>query len=379
VSITQTPRIFALADRLVEDIRQRKLEPGDRYLSTADASKLLGISNVAANRALQLLEKRRIIVRRQRMGAVIAEPPPATEARDVSLHRVHLLVHRRYFQTEGCANDGVLIGIQEELPGCSVAISFFPPGENETVFADELVAESLQREERDGFVLVRASFDLQRRIAGSGLPAVVFGTRYPSVKRIPAITRDSFQIGRVLAEHHIAAGHRRIIYMPRQTLFSGDYETFDGIQAALRAAGFGLDSVVLRAIPSNEEVAEAAVAELLRHSTIPTGVICRNAKIAAGAERAATAVAGLARDQVGITVCDYYLRQGEQAKYAYARPELSAEGQGRLIGRALLNQALGRGDEPLEQRISVTLFIPPGHRSVQLPTAAPNGVRASMI
>ena len=71
----EQPRVANLADQLLADIEERNLRPGDRYLTTAEASKLLGVANSSANRALQVLEKRRRIVRQQRRGAFVVDPP----------------------------------------------------------------------------------------------------------------------------------------------------------------------------------------------------------------------------------------------------------------------------------------------------------------
>jgi hypothetical protein len=42
---TTKPRIVHLADELVADINARNLKPGDRYLTTTEASKLLVVGN----------------------------------------------------------------------------------------------------------------------------------------------------------------------------------------------------------------------------------------------------------------------------------------------------------------------------------------------
>ena len=55
--LSRPPRILELADRLTADIHERLLKPGDAYLTTAEAARLLGISTTTANRAMQLLVK----------------------------------------------------------------------------------------------------------------------------------------------------------------------------------------------------------------------------------------------------------------------------------------------------------------------------------
>ena len=57
----QVPRVIELADRIAEDIRRRKLKPGDPYQGTTETAEMLGVSTTAANAAMQVLVKRRLI------------------------------------------------------------------------------------------------------------------------------------------------------------------------------------------------------------------------------------------------------------------------------------------------------------------------------
>ena len=92
---TTKPRIVQLADELVADISARNLKLGDRCLTMTEASKLLGVGNSLANRTLQLLECRRLIVRQQRSGAYISNPPHNQDTH--VFHRVHFLAHQKYY------------------------------------------------------------------------------------------------------------------------------------------------------------------------------------------------------------------------------------------------------------------------------------------
>ncbi|MDR2756090.1 MAG: hypothetical protein LBC20_10310 [Planctomycetaceae bacterium] len=56
-------RTVQLADCLAADIRNRNLKPDETYYTALEAARFLGVAGAAANRALQLLEKRRMIQR----------------------------------------------------------------------------------------------------------------------------------------------------------------------------------------------------------------------------------------------------------------------------------------------------------------------------
>ena len=58
------------------------------------------------------------------------------------LRRIHFLVHQNYLASEGIGNDLVLLGIQEELPGVHVHMSFLPVDDAEGFVAD-LINKSL--------------------------------------------------------------------------------------------------------------------------------------------------------------------------------------------------------------------------------------------
>ena len=97
----QVPRVVELAERLARDIRDRELQPGDPYLSTAEAARMLRVSTTLANRALQLLAQRCVHERRQRKGAVVATLPHRAGAGELA--KVHLVVPAQDERSEGIA------------------------------------------------------------------------------------------------------------------------------------------------------------------------------------------------------------------------------------------------------------------------------------
>jgi DNA-binding GntR family transcriptional regulator len=96
-----TSQIVHLAKRLEEDIRARSLKPGDPYLNTQETARMLGVSNAAANRALQLLVKRNTLRRRQRSGTFIAEPTKRGAA-DVEMNLSTFWFIKTISRPKGC-------------------------------------------------------------------------------------------------------------------------------------------------------------------------------------------------------------------------------------------------------------------------------------
>jgi GntR family transcriptional regulator, arabinose operon transcriptional repressor len=338
-TVTTTPKIIDLADRLLADIHTRKLQPGDRYMTTAAASKMLGVGNGIANRALQLLERRHVIVRQQRRGAFIAGmPKPGSSA---PLRRVHFLVHQNYLNTEGVGNDLVLLGMQEALPGVHVQISFLPTS-NATEFVADLIDQSLTAKARDGFILVRVPYEVQQLVSDRGVPGVVYGALYANVKRLTRFDRDMTAVGRLAIEYLLSKGHRKIAQLSRQQALPGDHDTMDAIRQHMGEKGLLASAITERFLPSSPEIYKAEIRRLLEAAEPSTGFICRSRQMADSvAEVVEEYGLRLYRD-LDVVVCDYYLLPTQKPQYVFPRPVYSSEEQGRRIAQLLLAQSLNK-------------------------------------
>jgi DNA-binding LacI/PurR family transcriptional regulator/DNA-binding transcriptional regulator YhcF (GntR family) len=345
----QTPRIVQLADRLAADIRRRRLKPGDSYLTTAEVARLLGISTSAANRAMQLLVQRQLLERSQRKGATVAAPSGSIG--ESSLRRIHLLLHRRYLQTEGLLADGRVIGMQAELPGADIHFSFLPEG-GEAAHVERLLNDALKARSPEGFVAARVSLEVQRALAGSGLPVVLAGTAYPSVRGLPWIDRDHCQIGRLLAEHLLQGGARWIALLFRERMLQGDHLVFDAVRDTLASAGLGADALALRCLPNDPHVVAAEVQALVESHGSRGGLLCRGTPLADAAAQASVAGPG---PKPLIAVCDVF---APQTAYPHAQPVITPEEWGSRIGRMLARQGGGVALDPEHDVVPVRLEIP---------------------
>ena len=351
---TITPQISELADRLTRDIGDRKLAAGDRYYSAAEASSFLGVSTRAANLALQLLEKRQIISRQQRRGAFVLDVPDGAE--HLLLHRVHFLVHPLYLRTEGIGSDMLLIGMQRELPGVHVQISFLPPGD-EVTLVQQLIAQALGAETTDGFIMVRASCETQRLVSSCGLPAVVYGAVYPGIESLPSLNRDMWAGGKLLADWLIERGHSNYAYLGRQILYPGDHLTMDAIIASLDAAGFSSGAIRHRGLPTDPQSTIATIQALLEGNCPPTALICRTYRMAEAAEVAIQRL-GKRLSDFDIVVCDYYGSDTTPCRFPYPKPVKTAEQLGEHLASLLLTQLSGSKEETCHEVVPVELELP---------------------
>lgn len=244
------------------------------------------------------------------------------------------------------------MGMQEQLPGVDVRISFLPK-DNAAQFVQRLIDQSLAEKARDGFVLVRAPHEVHQVISDSGTPAIVYGCPYPGIPHLNRVDRDMTAIGTLAARYLLSRGHRTIAWLGRQHGLPGDHETLDAASELLAEQGFSTNNLIFRAVPSSNVVAIETVERLLDLDTPPTGFLCRS-------QRSADAVTTVLKRRNqrlyhghDVVLCDYYLLSGHRPQYVFPRPVHSSEMQGRYMARNLV--ALARGEQVDDVIIPVEL------------------------
>lgn len=339
-----------VAARIEEDIRRRQLRPGDAYLNTEEVARMLGIGKSTANRAMQLLAKRNLVHRRQRLGVVVGDG--IAQPSQPSLRCVHLLVHQNYLKTEGLMADGTLIGLQSALPGVDVQVNFLPAGDD-TDSVNRVVSAALRSPHPEGFVLIRTPLAVQRLIQSIGLPAVVHGSLYPSVHDLAWVDFDHQQAARLLVEHLLKRGHRRVIYLGRDRVFPGDYAFQDGMIETLGEAGLTVSALTIRHLPADEELIKAEVRELLarKHevsASVPDrvsrpGIIAQTEPLAEGVVAAIQSLGMTVGRDAALTAAMVYRLGNERPPcYPHIRSAVDPCEIGEHLGRLLANQAIGQ-------------------------------------
>ena len=343
-------RVIELAEQIAGDIRRRRLKPGDRYMNTADTARQFGVNTSTANRAMQLLVKRNVLERCQRVGTIVAAAVGITEASPIRC--VHLLVQRDYLKKEGVLADGLLLGIQEELPNAEIKFNFLGTGDDEQ-YVNILIDDSMRTKEQDGFVLIRSTLDVQRAVAGSGMPAVVHGSLYPSVRGIPFIDRDHRAAGELLIGHLIKSRHKRIVLMMRDRFLPGDHAFVDGVMNTAAEAGIA-GRLVLRCLPVDQDVIQSELRQLIDAERAIPGVVCRSQPLADGAATAFTAVGQSPAKHIVVSEV-YRHRNNGSARFVGIQWSMSPQDLGRKIGAALSSQVTGERDGLAGETIPVVL------------------------
>lgn len=330
-ALATAAKVVKLADRLEEDIRTRFLKPGDSYYSAQDASRFLGVAGSAANRALQLLEKRNVIKRRQRLGAVIlpAGGEHRQENANTTLTRVHFLVHEKYLITEGVGADGIFQGLQSVLPSAHISHCFLAAGREEEQVAD-LIDRALRDGGTDAFVLVRASFGVQQLLAESRLPVVVHGTCYSGISTLSSLDRDHAQAAKLAVEFLKKRKSRHAALLMRQFVLPGDHIFLDSLLAQSPCRW------QLRFMPADDAPIMAECRQIFATNDHPDAVICqtsRHARCLAAVLKERGLVAG---KDVAILVLSYYVLPNGETVFPHLVSNLSPADVGSRLATLLV-------------------------------------------
>lgn len=338
------PPVLELAEKIKLDISSRRLLPGDAYINTQQVARRFRVNGTTANRALQVLTQRGLLLRRQRVGTIIADPQ--TRGGTGPIRRVHVFVHQQFLKSEGLLGDGMLVGLQRALPAAELAFNYPPPLE-EVPYAEKIISEVLRNREpleagtssgpgTSGFVLFRSSAPVQRLFENCGIPTVVSGTLWPSIRGLASIDRDQRQIGMLLAERLVADKCARVAIFMRELLSAGDHAMLDGVFAALSRLGVPAGQIRLRCLTDDSDAILAEVSAILNDGKSRVGFLCRSRPLAHGTG-AAFETLGLSRSRrPSIVVADYWRRGLEELHYPHIESTLSSELWGEKIGGILL-------------------------------------------
>lgn len=328
-----SPGILQLAERIENDIRTRALASGHPYDTTAEAARRFGVSTNRANRALQLLSNRGIIVRRQRAGATVGNLSHDSSGND--LRRLHIIVSRAAVRTEGLLDDGIMLGLQTSLPGVRLQQHYLPR-EGAGSFINDILAAAFKNPGQDGFVLFRSPSVVQRALAQSGLPTVVAGGLQPSVEGVASLDRDQHQIGVELADYALRRRCRRFVCLLRDQTGPGDRHFARGVTQTLADAGIASDRLAWEWVEADTATAQATVKDHLSGRG-KIGFLCRNEFFA---EQVAASIESSDRKSSNhvIIMADCYRSDPNTAPFPYPIPIWSAEQIGIRLGELLIEQ-----------------------------------------
>lgn len=344
-------RVQESADKLERHIRACGLKAGDRYITTEEAGKLLGMSIVIAQRAMALLAQRNILERRPKAGTFIGNGIGA-DTNTVNIHFFSPEQSRAESQIQTHHWEQI-DGMRAVLGHLSAHFHFVP--NQDLGYVQQIVKKMAAADLLNGAVLILPSREMRAFFNQSGIPTVVEGGVEGDLNNLCWIQWDQVQVGRLLGSYLLERGHRRLVTIMRDIWSIGEHLLHDGINEAFTAANLPSNTLRMRSAPNEEQAIVELARGLFREENPPTGFICRS-------EFQADCVAKVAEEmgkgaQVDITHCNAPSRP-EQNRYTCTLPELSTVEFGKVAGEMFRQLMANQMPEPQGRRIPVRVKTP---------------------
>jgi DNA-binding LacI/PurR family transcriptional regulator len=350
---TPVSKLEHLAARLEQDIRQRGLCAGDRYLTAPEAANLLGVSAGMAHRAMRMLAQGQMLVRRRNCGTFIG--PHFEMKRSTATRTVHVVMPSPGIERDVFPLEPFIYGVRSRLHA-NVLVSFLPRGDCQG-YVREMVQKAPATGIVAGFVPVSCPHDVYRQLANSGMPTVIVGTPYVDQSDIVSVDVDNHEAGRLLAEYLFARGHRRIALIGAMEGRPGDNDFYDGVSEAMTAAGLPHNALIVRTVPTQPTALTAQLSRLLIKPDIPTGLIVRTTGMARAVSRAFSSLEVKADNRCEIVYQRYQPIEAVELPFACVQARVSFD---IIVGRiADTLEQLGRGNVLDEPRVVIPVELCP--------------------
>lgn len=157
----------------------------------------------------------------------------------------------------------------------------------------------------DGMIVAssQVSDESWQWLASAPVPVVVVNAE-PANVPITVISSDNRAGMRLVAQHLIGLGHRRMAYIRATGGITADQPRFEGFVSACAEAGIARDDIAELQGDAQFEGGERAVANLLKGGTDVTAIACHNDITAIGAMRALRAARVRVPQEISIVGCD---------------------------------------------------------------------------
>lgn len=349
-----------VAERLEQDIRRRGLVAGDRYLTADEAGRLCGVSTATANRAMQLLARRQLLVRQRRSGSFVGSP--AASRRAVLVEAVYVVIPASVPPGTSVRYESMVDPMRKVLGEVNIQFCFLPD-RDASQYLKELLRPALEAGQLAGVVAVSCAAEVYRYLAGLGVPFVIAGSWYGEDDSPPCVDADNHQAGHLLAEYLIRRGHRRIALINEQSDRPGDHDFVDGVGEALSLAGLAPNCLLIRNAPRDAHMFGVQLRHMMRTEHRPTALICRGLSVATMAEGILRGMALRVHQDVEITCEDFASPQIASSGYVHVNPDLTFPQIAELLGSILKGgrQAPAQGGHvnkpPPDRRVVIPVHL----------------------
>jgi len=277
--------VDALAERLVADIHRRGLTVGDRYLTTEEVRRMLGVRKAVAGKAVRRLAEQDILIPRQRAGTFIG--PGLQKQNRSRVRTIYVLLPAGDPSGSHWAYQPFIAGIRNSIPEVNVQFTFVPEGDP-LPYVQELIEDQRATGHFLGVVAVSCPPEVYRYLSERRVPSVVSGSLYSAELHLSSVDLDNHHSGQLLTQYLVDRGHARMALLSTGVGRPGDNAFLDGVIDTLTAAGLPPNSLIQRSVRNDIEAFRAIAKELLEKPDRPTAVMTRGSfQLAAIAEVAA--------------------------------------------------------------------------------------------
>ena len=252
---TKKPVLIELADILEADIRKKKLQKGSSYMNAAETAAFLGVSGSTANRALQILAGRDVVVRARKRGTIVNNLNSEQSPRVIE--RVQMVQFMDEAISDSIMIDPVVVGIQNRLPRSHIQFNYLPRIGYYDHFM-RLLDEAEKCRPVSGIVLTGSAYTAQRLLEERMLPSIIHGYVRPAITKLSSITLDYEMAGKLCGEFCVQNKIKNIaIVLPLRPPFTGDFKFQCAITEVLAEAGYPLGSVRVHSLSDDRRVMHA--------------------------------------------------------------------------------------------------------------------------
>ena len=302
---TEVSTVHRLAKELERDMYLKSLSPGDPYLSATQAARVLGVSRSVADRALSLLAKQNLVIRRPGQGTQIGSAMRVDPAQEVvgstSLQSIFLLEGPSRTQTSVIPPEAMLPLAQKRFRQAAIHTVYLPQ-ENTVDYVKQLISRGQSARGVVGVIAKSCTRPVYDYLAECHVPTVVLGTLYADQREaLPSIDFDYYEAGRLQAQGLAGSGHQRIGVLLGSAGRAGTENFLNGVLAGSHAAGISPAGLVAKFYPGNDEAFAAMVKELLTSPNRPTALIGGGGAIAELASTIASDLGILVPEQLEIS------------------------------------------------------------------------------
>jgi len=259
--------VHRLAKQLEDDIQQRGLKIGDRYLTAHQAAEMLGVSRATAQRAMKVLGDSEKLLRRRSLGTFVG--PGSVNSSNSKVRTVYIITPEDEQSSGPSRASWMVRSLRQESGSTNVNFGVIPKNGG-LGYVKQLLQFAQTAGQLVGVIATGGDREIYQYLAESGVPTVIFGSLYQNNTRIPSVDLDNREAARLMTRYLIDRGHKRLMLFTMSEGRPGDHDFVDGVSDVLTEAYMPANSLVMRIVPDDMQTALPIVSQLMSGEDCPS-------------------------------------------------------------------------------------------------------------